>query len=54
MKKLCGAVLAAAMAAASHADFTLYNVVPFSPGGEEVAAADAKEYVERTGNDLVL
>ena len=34
--------------------FRLYNVVPFSPGTEAVAAADAKEYLERTGNDLVL
>ena len=35
-------------------DFTLYNVVPFSPGNEKVSAADAQEYCERTGNDLVL
>ena len=49
-------VIAAALAAtaACGADFTLYNVVPFSSGNEKVAAADAKEYLERTGNDLVL
>ena len=34
--------------------FTIYNIVPFSPGCEERAAADAKEYFDRTGNDLVL
>ena len=39
---------------ADAAGFTLYNVVPFSPGNEDVAAADANEYFERTGNDLVL
>ena len=44
----------AASAAALGADFTLYNIVPFSPGREDVAAADAKEYFERTGSDLVL
>ena len=43
-----------AATAAFGADFTLYNVVPFSPGNEKVAAADAKEYLGRTGNDLVL
>ena len=50
-------VLAVALALSSDvfcADFTLYNVVPFSPENETVAAADAKEYFERTGNDLVL
>ena len=51
------AVFAAAFAASAvalGADFTLYNIVPFSPGREDVAAADAKEYYERTGSDLVL
>ena len=43
-----------AATAACGADFTLYNVVPFSSGNEKVAAADAKEYLGRTGNDLVL
>jgi hypothetical protein len=47
-------LLAVACALDALAEFSLYNVVPFSPGGEEVAAADAKEHVERTGNDLVL
>jgi len=36
------------------ADFTLYNVMPFSPGQETQCAADCREYAERTGNDLVL
>lgn len=58
MKKLMqnfvkGVALAMA-ATASGAGFTLYNVAQFSPGNEKVAAADAKEYFERTGNDLVL
>lgn len=34
--------------------FAMLNVVPFSPGREEIAAADAREYVRRTGNDIVL
>ena len=45
-----GAVAAMVCAGAAFAtDFTLYNVVPFSPGNEKVVAADAKEYLERTG-----
>ena len=51
-------VIAGSMAAEdsrpASSGFTLYNVVPFSPGNEKVVAADAKEYLERTGNDLVL
>ena len=35
-------------------DFTLYNIMPFSPGREEQSAADCREYMERTGCDLVL
>ena len=35
-------------------DFTLYNIVPFSPGREEQSAADCREYRDRTGCDLVL
>ena len=35
-------------------DFTLYNVMPFSPGREEQSAADCREYRARTGCDLVL
>ncbi len=30
--------------------FTMLNIIPSSPGREEVAAADAKEFAERTGN----
>ena len=48
------AVALSASAIASATGFTLYNVAQFSPGNEKVAAADAKEYLERTGNDLVL
>ena len=36
------------------ADFTLYNVMPFSPGREAQCAADCREYRDRTGCDLVL
>ena len=35
-------------------DFTLYNVMPFSPGREAQCAADCREYRDRTGCDLVL
>ena len=51
---------AAAVSTGGHApvrcgnDFTLYNIVPFSPGCEAQAAADCREYVDRTGYDLVL
>ena len=48
------AATAVAAAAACSADFTLYNVVPLSIGNEAVVAADAKEYFERTGGDIVL
>lgn len=34
--------------------FTMYNIIPFSPGREEVAAKDVKEYTQRTGNRIVL
>jgi len=34
--------------------FAMLNIVPFSPGREEVAADDACAYVARTGNDIVL
>ena len=54
MRQVVFAAALVASAVASGADFVLYNVVPFSPGREDVAAADAKEYLERTGNDLVL
>ena len=36
------------------ADFTLYNVMPFSPGREAQCAEDCREYRDRTGCDLVL
>ena len=35
-------------------DFTLYNVMPFSPGREAQCAADCREFRDRTGCDLVL
>ena len=34
--------------------FTMLNIIPSSPGREEVAAADAKEFAERTGNPYCL
>lgn len=34
--------------------FTMLNIIPSSPGSEEVAAADAIEFVERTGNPCCL
>lgn len=34
--------------------FTVYNVVPFSPGREDVAAADVKDLRSRTGVDTAL
>ena len=34
--------------------FTMLNIIPSSPGSEEVAAADAIEFVERTGNPYCL
>ena len=47
-----------ALAGGAHArcgaDFTLYNVMPFSPGREAQCAADCREYRDRTGCDLVL
>ena len=49
------AVLALApFGAANGADFTLYNVMPFSLGREAQCAADCREYRDRTGCDLVL
>ena len=35
-------------------DFKLYNIMPFSPGHEEQCAADCREYMARTGCDIVL
>ena len=34
--------------------FTMYNIIPFSPEREDVAAKDAIEYTARTGNRIVL
>lgn len=38
----------------AEADYLALNVVPFSPGNEVQAAADARTYAERTGDELVL
>ena len=35
-------------------DFTLYNVMPFSPGREAQCAADCRDFRDRTGCDLEL
>lgn len=53
---LVGAALFTAGAVSVRAgdDFRFYNIIPYSPGREEVAAADAAEYAERTGNEIVL
>lgn len=34
--------------------FSMLNIIPCSPGREDVAAADAKEFVERTGNPYCM
>ncbi len=34
--------------------FTVLNIIPSMPGHEDIAAADAKEYAERTGCEHVL
>ena len=47
-------VAALSFGAANGADFTLYNVMPFSLGCEAQCAADCREYRDRTGCDLVL
>ena len=53
MKKI--AFLSCAMAAfACLGEFTVYNVTAFSPGREDVAAADAIELKRRTGVDMAL
>jgi hypothetical protein len=31
-----------------------YNIFPYSPGEEELLAQEAIEYVERTGNEIIL
>ena len=35
-------------------NFTFFNVLPYSPGKEKDLAADAVDYVEQTGNEVVL
>lgn len=51
-----GAVLGSSQAGAILQDeaFTMLNVIPSRTGEEEVAAQDAIEYVERTGNQVCL
>lgn len=34
--------------------FSMLNIIPCSPGREDVAAADAKEFAERTGNPYCM
>ena len=34
--------------------FKFYNVIPYSPGAEDLLAEEAIEYTQRTGNDTVL
>ena len=45
---------ASAASTAVGAGFTIYNVTPYSPGREGVAAADALELRRRTGVDMAL
>ena len=35
-------------------EFNFFNILPFSPGSEELLAEETREYVERTGNRNVL
>ena len=52
---LAGAFAAACCVIAAHAsEFTVYNIVPFSPGREAEAAADAIELREKAGVDRPL
>lgn len=44
----------AGVAVAGGLDYLALNVLPFSPGREEVVATDAIRYAKRTGNDIVL
>ena len=50
---LCTMAASGAVASVTN-DFMALNIIPFSPGREDVAAADAVEYFKRTGNDIVL
>ena len=55
MKTPVGTVLALLCAfAARSADFTVYNVLPFSPGREAQCAEDCRGYMAATGGDLCL
>ena len=66
MKRMisCAVALCAALSLVAAADgfrevvaedsFSMLNIIPSSPGREEVAAADAKEFAERTGNPYCL
>ena len=55
LKTLVGTVLAVLCAgAARSADFTVYNVLPFSPGREAQCAEDCRGYMAATGGDLCL
>lgn len=55
MKRLIGISCAVAALAAVAADEpTFMNILPTAIGHEEQTAADAKEYVRRTGNKIVL
>ena len=35
-------------------DLLFFNIVPYSPGKEKETAGDMLDYVEKTGNDIVL
>ena len=50
----CCTLIACGAQALGTDGFTALNVIPYSPGREDVAAADAVEYVRRTGNEIVL
>ena len=54
MKTTTLATCALAACAAFGRGFTVYNVTAFSPGHEDVAAADAAELKRRTGVDMAL
>ena len=51
---VCGLLAVEASEAVFPNAFTMFNIIPAEPGKEEVAAHDAAEYVERTGNPHCL
>lgn len=51
---LCGIAAMASDWSWQRNPYLALNVVPYSPGCEAQAAADARAYVERTGDDIVL